>query len=36
VHLATFMLTSRRLRGKEEERGKARGTEEVVDQLQII
>ena len=36
VHLATFMLTSRLLRSKKKERVGAIGTEEIVDQLQII
>lgn len=36
MHLATFMLKSRPLRDKEEERGRAREAEEIVDQLQII
>jgi len=36
MHLATFMLRSRRLRGKKEERDRARENEEIIDQLQII
>lgn len=35
MHLTTFMLTSRRLRDKEEQ-GRAKEAEEIVDQLQII
>jgi hypothetical protein len=36
VHLATFMLTSRRARGKKKESGRAREAEEIVEQVQII
>jgi hypothetical protein len=36
VHLATFILTSRPLPGKKEERSRVREVEEIVDQLQII
>jgi hypothetical protein len=36
VHLTTFMLTSRRLPGEKEKRGRVREAEEIVDQMQII
>jgi len=36
VHPDTSMLRSRRLRGKKEERDRAREAQEIFDQLQII